>query len=144
MKLLLTFVVIAILGWDAFWWLMGVRPIGPWHLKRLLPPSLTGSPEPHTAPEPEAPLLVDVRTPAEFAWFHIEGANNYPMVLNDPGTLIDDRRRPIVVLCLSGHRSPVAAYQLKKHGFQNVSYLSWGMLAWVLSGGSVAKGAAGG
>ena len=66
-------------------------------------------------------------------------------ILNNPDTLkMDDRRRSVVVLCLSGHRSPVAAYRLRRHGFKDVSYLSWGMLAWVLSGGAVARGAGGG
>jgi rhodanese-related sulfurtransferase len=45
-----------------------------------------------------------------------------------------------VVICLSGHRSPFVAYRLKQRGFKDVSYLAWGMISWLISGGPTEKG----
>jgi rhodanese-related sulfurtransferase len=33
---------------------------------------------------------------------------------------------------MTGHRSPMVAYQLKKRGYKQVYNLTWGMLAWKL------------
>ena len=121
--------VIFVVGWEVFWWLEGVRPIGPLRLKRMLQESGV-----------DKPLLVDVRTAAEFKLFHIDGAQNQLGLLFDPGSLDSpDKDRPMVVVCLSGHRSPVVGARLKKQGFKKVYYLSWGMLAWILSGGRVKR-----
>ncbi|MGO9019671.1 MAG: rhodanese-like domain-containing protein [Syntrophobacteraceae bacterium] len=45
----------------------------------------------------------------------------------------------MVIVCLSGHRSPLVASRLNKQGFKNVYYLSWGMLAWIVSGRRVQR-----
>ena len=42
---------------------------------------------------------------------------------------------PVVIICMTGHRSPIVAHQLKKHGYNRVYNLTWGMLAWKLFGG---------
>ncbi len=129
MKALLIALAAFIIGWEAFWWMAGIQPIGPMRLKRML-----------QEPAGSKPLLVDVRTAAEFGLFHIEGAESRPGLLFNPGSLDSlDRERPLVVICLSGHRSPIAGSRLKNRGFKNVSYLSWGMLAWVVSGGGVKR-----
>ncbi len=112
-------VLILLFGvWDAVWWLLGVRPLFPWQLSR----QLRG---------PQAGLfLLDVRTPAEFAWFHLPGAINLPDAL-DKGKMAQlPRDRQMVVICMSGHRSPLVAYTLKKEGFDRVYNLTWGMLGW--------------
>jgi rhodanese-related sulfurtransferase len=41
---------------------------------------------------------------------------------------------PVIVICMTGHRSPMVAYQLKKRGYRQVYNLTWGMLAWKLFG----------
>jgi rhodanese-related sulfurtransferase len=41
----------------------------------------------------------------------------------------------IVIICMTGHRSPIVAHRLKKRGYQNVYNLVWGMWAWKLFGG---------
>ena len=43
--------------------------------------------------------------------------------------LVDE---PVIVICMTGHRSPMVAYQLKKRGYRQVYNLTWGMLAWKL------------
>ncbi len=68
-------------------------------------------------------LILDVRTPAEFALGHIEGAVNLPLDRLTSGihTLknIDTNSR-ILVYCRSGRRSAQASKLLKEKGFRYV------------------------
>ena len=117
-----------ILLWDGFWWLTGVKPILPGTLKKALG-QYQGS-----------ILLLDVRTRQEYHWFHIHDTISVPSLLVNPSVLPKtDPNLPIVFVCLSGHRSAIAAYRLRKLGFRKVSYLVGGMLAWLLSGGSIVR-----
>ena len=112
-----------LIGWDVAWYLAGVRPIFPWQLKKLL------------QKDQRQIRLIDVRTPAEFSLFHIQGADNKPELITDnPALPQTDKEKPIVVICMTGHRSPPVAYRLKKSGFKKVYNLTWGMLAWKLFG----------
>ena len=130
MYLVLTLIVAFILIWDLAWWLAGVKPIFPGLLKKEL-----------SREEEDSPLLVDVRTGFEYKSFRIKGSKHYPDLLFNPEQLsADDLDKPLVIICMSGHRSAVAAYRLKKRGFRNASYLVWGMLAWIASGGPIASG----
>lgn len=66
-------------------------------------------------------VLLDVRTPEEFAGGHIDGAINIPVQeldrrLDDVGA----RDRPVVVYCRSGMRSARAKATLKDAGFSAV------------------------
>jgi rhodanese-related sulfurtransferase len=74
--------------------------------------------------------LVDVRSPAEFSSGHIQGALNIPVeeVRNRAGKVLRPDQ-PVVVYCLSGARSAMAARQLKEAGFQRVHDLG-PMSAW--------------
>jgi phage shock protein E len=67
-------------------------------------------------------LVVDVRTPAEFAAGAYPGATNIPLDqvekrLADFG----DRKHAIVVYCRSGNRSGQAKIILEKNGFSDVT-----------------------
>ena len=85
---------------------------------------------------PNPGKLIDVRTELEFKWFHIEGAVNRPDILINTDRYKDKNLdEPIVIICMTGHRSPPVAYQLKKQGYKRVYNLTWGMLAWKLFGG---------
>ena len=46
-----------------------------------------------------------------------------------------DSDKPIVVICMTGHRSPIVVHRLEKQGYRNVYNLVWGMWAWKLFGG---------
>lgn len=129
MKGILAAVFAVLVGWEFLWWLIGIPPVTPWELRRRLANSRA------------APILLDVRTSLEYNWFHIEGAINRPDVF-DHASIQDlaGAHRPIVVVCLSGHRSPVMGFVMRRRGLSEVSYLSWGMLSWFLSGGSVVRG----
>jgi len=63
-------------------------------------------------------VLLDVRTPEEFAIGHIDGALNIP--IDDLGARIAelaDKDNPVIVYCRSGSRSAQAAKTLEKAGF---------------------------
>ncbi|ADN76850.1 Rhodanese domain protein [Ferrimonas balearica DSM 9799] len=70
----------------------------------------------------EGALLVDVRTPGEFAAGHLPGAINIPLD-QLPGRLDelgDSKSQPIVVYCRSGNRSGQALNWLSRQGYQQV------------------------
>ena len=66
-------------------------------------------------------LVVDVRTPAEFASGHLAGARNVD-VSGDFRARMDsvDRATPVVLYCRSGRRSGAAARTLGEMGFADV------------------------
>lgn len=79
--------------------------------------------------------LIDVRTPREYEWIHIEGAANLPdLPVNRDASRRENAVEPVVVICMTGHRSPMVAYRLKKRGYKQVYNLTWGMAAWKLWG----------
>ena len=65
-------------------------------------------------------LLVDVRTPTEFAAGHIDNAVNYPLAEVDMRFNGVEKSRPIVVYCQSGNRSGIAYNYLVEQGFTQV------------------------
>ncbi len=82
--------------------------------------------------------LVDVRTPAEFAGAHIEGAENVP--LQDLPSVARgwDPGEPVVLYCAVGDRSDSAAELLQSMGFERVYDLGGGIAQWdgALAGGA--------
>jgi len=79
-------------------------------------------------------MLVDVRTPGEYAQGHLKGAINIP--LSDLPVRIGglEQNRPILVYCQTGSRSAQASSILVKAGFTQVYNLDGGMTAWINSG----------
>lgn len=68
----------------------------------------------------EGAALVDVRTPAEFARGHVDGAVNIPVQeLEDRWEELDPKR-PVVVYCQAGVRAARAQQILTGHGFERV------------------------
>lgn len=109
------------LVWEAIWWFLGVKPRFPWQLKASLGAGASDL------------FLLDVRTPLEYNWFHLPGAQNLPHVLADSGKMPPvSSSQDIVVICMTGHRSPLVAYALKKKGYARVYNLTWGMAGWKL------------
>ena len=65
-------------------------------------------------------LLVDVRTPEEFAQGHVNASVNIPLD-ELPNHLSDfDGKENIIVFCRSGARSGMAKSILNQAGYQNV------------------------
>jgi phage shock protein E len=66
-------------------------------------------------------VLVDVRTPQEFASGHIDGAVNIPVTdLAVRQAELGDKDQAIVVYCRSGARSASAKRTLEASGFTHV------------------------
>jgi phage shock protein E len=75
-------------------------------------------------------MLIDVRSPQEFAGGHIEGAVNIPV--QELGGRVDElgeKTGEIVVYCQSGGRSATAKRLLESRGFANVHDLG-GIARW--------------
>ena len=85
--------------------------------------------------EARAPQVVDVRTGAEFRRGHLRGAIWVPVneLRHRLPSLGLDRRRPVVAICLTAHRSIPAVRLLRRAGFE-ASHLAGGMLAWRAAG----------
>jgi rhodanese-related sulfurtransferase len=68
-------------------------------------------------------IVVDVRTPAEFAAGHLEGATNIDIEASTFSAKIAnlDKGAPYFVYCRSGNRSSQAVAQMKKAGFTAVT-----------------------
>ncbi|HGY08832.1 MAG TPA: rhodanese-like domain-containing protein [Oceanithermus profundus] len=75
-------------------------------------------------------LIVDVRTPAEFAEGHIAGAVNYPLQTIERWYKDLPKDKPVYLYCRSGNRSQQAAEFLKKKGFGNIYNEEGGIIAW--------------
>ena len=68
-------------------------------------------------------LWIDVRTPAEYASGHVDGAVNieFQHIEAKISELTDDKSAEIRLYCRSGRRSSVAKQSLLKLGYHNVS-----------------------
>jgi len=90
--------------------------------------------------------IVDVREPEEFADGHLRGAVNIPRGLLEfevdghpavnyrTAEALSHRERPVVLYCLSGGRSALAAEALLRLGFVNPMSLEDGILGWADAG----------
>ena len=91
-----------------------------------------------------APSLLDVRTPAEFAACHVQGAKLAPLGVLDPqkaaGALMPAPGVPIYLLCKSGGRATKAAEQFIAAGVPNVCVVTGGTDACVAAGLPVTRG----
>lgn len=87
-------------------------------------------------------LLLDVRTPMEFAGGFIAGARNIPLssLSAEMNTLKNQHLAlDVCVICRSGARSLNGAIAMKRAGFSKVYNVSGGMLQWVAQGFAVRK-----
>ncbi len=90
------------------------------------------------------PVLVDVRTPGEFARGFIEKATLIDISKADAQQrlLRLPKDQPIYVYCLSGSRSWDAASYLKKKGYTQVYDLSGGIMSWSRAGLPISRSSA--
>ena len=84
-------------------------------------------------------LILDVRTPEEFAQGHIPGAVNLPNedIGTEPPALLPDKEQLIMVYCRSGNRSKQASQKLADMGYSNIVEFG-GIIDWpgeTVSGG---------
>ena len=92
---------------------------------------------------PNSPLLIDIRFQLEYAMFHAPNAINLSLtrILMGSNSLLRrwvlpqwfrelSQDEPIALICLTAHRSPIAAKQLTKAGFTKVYNITGGMKEW--------------
>ena len=98
-------------------------------------------------------FILDVRTPAEYNYIHIEGANLIPLrnvPLHDPVNLSDEellawhiknnkdlpknKCTKILVYCLSGKRGSIASQMLVDSGYKRVNNIQGGIIEWLNAG----------
>jgi phage shock protein E len=77
-------------------------------------------------------VILDVRTPEEFAQGHVPGAINIPhdKLADRLKELADAKDKDVVLYCRSGKRAGMAADTLKANGFEKLLHLEGDILKW--------------
>jgi len=93
---------------------------------------------------PDAPRVIDVRTPAEFETAHISGSYNVPLHLlqEHSAEIAGHLDQDIVLVCRSGTRAAQAEQTLADTGLSNVHLLEGGITAWQHHAEPVTRGRA--
>jgi hydroxyacylglutathione hydrolase len=104
-------------------------------------PDLVASTERLSAPfaaerlsSPQPPLVIDVRTPREYAQNHIDGSLSVPLSRLKDNLQTLPKDRPLLVYCAGGYRSSIAASILRGSGFDSVAEIAGGFAAWETAG----------
>jgi rhodanese-related sulfurtransferase len=80
-------------------------------------------------------MLIDVRSPAEYAGGHIPGARNMPLGAFTAEQIISQAaEREIVAVCQSGARASRCYADLENAGARGLKNLSGGTQAWIAAG----------
>ncbi|MBF2076557.1 MAG: rhodanese-like domain-containing protein [Synechococcales cyanobacterium C42_A2020_086] len=94
---------------------------------------------------PNPPLLIDVRSSLEYFTGHAPNARNLSLPRILMGLSLTQwflprwfrelsKEQPIAVICLTAHRSSIAAKKLADAGFTTVYNITGGMMEWRRSG----------
>jgi rhodanese-related sulfurtransferase len=87
-------------------------------------------------------LLLDVRTPGEFAAAHVPGAKLIPLDDLNPAAFrrqLGSGDLPVYVLCQSGGRARKAIDKLERAGIQGCVLVEGGTQAWLAAGLPIAR-----
>lgn len=86
-------------------------------------------------------LLIDVRTPEEYAAGRIPAAKLVPLqgIEDAIGKAVPDKEAYFVLYCRTGRRSTVAAGMLEKMGYKNFRNYKGSMKEWAAEGNTVEK-----
>lgn len=81
---------------------------------------------------PHRPVVLDVRSKAEYVDGHIPGAIHIPFqaIPDRLSEIIDFKEQPIIVYCEAGVRARIAERALEEAGFQQVFQLEGQMQRW--------------
>ncbi|HVU08824.1 MAG TPA: rhodanese-like domain-containing protein [Verrucomicrobiae bacterium] len=85
-------------------------------------------------------VLLDVRTPVEFAEVHVPPARNIPLDELNPNSLSLDKNQPVYLLCRSGQRATKAAEKFLRERFSQPIVVEGGTLAWIDANLPVTRG----
>ena len=96
-----------------------------------------------TAMKQPGTIVLDVRTPAEFASGHLPEAQLIDIEAPDFATKIAalDKKATYALYCRTGNRSGVAMEQMAAAGFTGFYDLADGIVAWQSMGGPIVMGA---
>ncbi len=85
-------------------------------------------------------VVLDIRTPDEFASGHIAGARNVDYLASDFGKKVAelDKSKTYLVHCAAGSRSTKSLSTFKKLSFPSIYHLDGGFNAWEKAGNPVA------
>ncbi len=86
--------------------------------------------EVHKALDAGEIVLIDVRTPAEFMFEHVEGALLMPMAFFVPKALPGQNDKRVVLHCGSGARSEKVARTAIESGLDRIAHMEGGFGAW--------------
>jgi rhodanese-related sulfurtransferase len=98
---------------------------------------------PHQAQQLQnSALLLDVRTPAEYAEAHIKGSVLHPLSDLNPSQVqqLGSNKNGCVIICRSGGRARQAYEKLMAHGLKDLTVLEGGVMAWDSAGLPVVRG----
>lgn len=79
------------------------------------------------------PLILDLRTLADFKKSHLLNAKSAPQAKLDEAikTLAKDKARPVLLYCAMGNSAATARDKLSKNGYTEVYHLKGGLNAWL-------------
>jgi rhodanese-related sulfurtransferase len=87
----------------------------------------------------DAPFVLDVRTPEEYASGYVPGAANIPYDQIASRLSEVPKDKEVVLYCRSGRRAQMAAEVLASNGYKDLAHLQGDILAWTESGRPVTK-----
>jgi rhodanese-related sulfurtransferase len=93
----------------------------------------------HQSRHPDHLLVLDVRTPQEYAEGHVPGAVNVPYGQLASRLAEIPKDKDVVLYCKSGRRAGIAADVLAANGYTRLSHLEGDMPAWAAKGHAVEK-----
>jgi len=92
-------------------------------------------------PEKSKPLVLDVRSEAEYAFSHIVGAIRIDPATELPAPILpEDLRRVLIAYCSTGEKSAPFAVRLQEAGYTRVFALEGGIIRWINEGRPLTDG----
>lgn len=122
--------------------LLSVLGFGPWALAATQTLTVDQAKELMQTRGGQADFVVlDVRTPHEFAEGHLPGAVNLDIQGRDFDTRLQglDRGKSYVVYCRTGNRSILAVRAMEQLGFKSILHMPQGIVRWQERGYQVSK-----
>lgn len=86
-------------------------------------------------------VILDVRTPEEFAEGHLSGAVNMNVLASDFAARLAtlERGKTYLVYCRTGNRSTKAVQAMERLGFQSVHHMFEGIIGWQKKGFPISR-----
>lgn len=114
-----------VLGFDKLHFLVWTSGLGAEKLPLIEPEELQSALE-----KDEKIVVVDVRTQDEWDAGHLDKAKHIELGEVQKNIAAIPKDAKMIAMCRSGQRSSIAASLLKRYGFNDVSHLKGGILAW--------------